>query len=80
MVNKELEIIQEIQTDDFWCNVTISDLENVRIRLRDLIKFLDKEQREMVVTNFEDESITNIQPQTVPNQYHVLIWKDMKRK
>ena len=67
MVNKELEIIQEIQTDDFWCNVTISDLENVRIRLRDLIKFLDKEQREMVVTNFEDESITNIQPQTVPN-------------
>ena len=67
MVNKELEIIQEIQTDEFWRNVTISDLENVRIRLRDLIKFLDKEQREMVVTNFEDESITNIQPQTVQN-------------
>lgn len=55
MVAAQMELILEVQTDDFWEFVTLPMLENVRKRLRDLIKFIDKRGREDVYSNFEDE-------------------------
>ncbi|QDU98579.1 DEAD/DEAH box helicase family protein [Lignipirellula cremea] len=56
VVNAQMELILEIQTDEFWEYVTLPQLENVRKRLRDLIKFIDKQGgRGNVYTNFEDE-------------------------
>ena len=55
MVNKQMTIIEDIQRDEWWEDVTIPMLERVRRRLRLLVKFIDKQQRHPVFTNFEDE-------------------------
>ena len=55
-VNKEMELILDLQTDPWWRDVTLPMLENVRKNLRDLIKFVDKNEGFAdVFTNFEDE-------------------------
>ena len=54
MVQQQLEIIQEIQADDFWQDVTTPMLENVRKRLRSLVKLIEKGKRITVYTDFTD--------------------------
>ncbi len=54
-VAKQIRIMQEILTDKFWEEVTVVQLERVRVALRDLIKFMDKKERNSVYTDFEDE-------------------------
>ncbi len=55
-VKQHLALIQEIQTEEFWQDITLPMLENVRRKLRSLIQFLDPEgKRDNVYTNFEDE-------------------------
>lgn len=54
MVQKQMVIIQEIQTEDFWQDVTVSMLEDVRKRLRLLVKLIEKGKRVTVYTDFQD--------------------------
>jgi type I restriction enzyme R subunit len=54
MVRAELELIIEVQTDEFWQDVTASMLEDVRKRLRSLVKFIDKAKRQNIYTDFAD--------------------------
>jgi len=55
-VAKQLELILEMQTALWWDDVTLPILEEARIRLRGLIRFIDPDQaKEDVYTNFEDE-------------------------
>lgn len=54
-VMKQLDLIQDIQTAIWWEGVTLSKLEDVRMRLRSLIRFIDPEAARVdVYTNFED--------------------------
>lgn len=55
MVAGELALIQEIQAEDFWQDVTAPMLETVRRRLRTLIKLIEIKKRPIVRTDFEDE-------------------------
>jgi type I restriction enzyme R subunit len=55
MVNEQMLLIQDLQTHEWWQDVTIPMLERVRRRLRSLVKFIDKHQRHIVYTDFEDE-------------------------
>ncbi len=55
MVAKELELIIDLQSDEFWQDITIPMLETVRRRLRELVKLIEVKQRPIVVTDFEDE-------------------------
>jgi type I restriction enzyme, R subunit len=48
-------LILDILSDGWWQDVTLPMLEQVRKRLRDLVKFIDKAQRRIVYTDFEDE-------------------------
>jgi type I restriction enzyme R subunit len=50
----QLEMIQEIQTNEFWQDVTTPILENVRKRLRSLVKLIEKGKRMVVYTDFQD--------------------------
>ena len=56
VVKQHIALIQEIQTDEFWQDITLPTLEQVRRKLRSLVQFLDSDgKRENVYTNFEDE-------------------------
>ncbi|MDQ3668389.1 MAG: DEAD/DEAH box helicase family protein [Acidobacteriota bacterium] len=55
MVNEQLELILDLQHDEYWADITLPMLEDVRKRLRDLVKFMDKGQRKLIYTDFEDE-------------------------
>jgi type I restriction enzyme R subunit len=55
MVHEQMLLIQDIQTDEWWQDVTTPMLENVRRRLRALIKLIEKKQRKPIYTDFEDE-------------------------
>jgi type I restriction enzyme, R subunit len=54
-VQEQMELIQEIQTDEWWIDVTIPMLERARKQLRALIGLIDKTQRQPIYTNFIDE-------------------------
>jgi len=54
-IGLQVELLNELQTTDFWKAVNINRLDNVRVSLRDLLKYLDKESQVQVVTTFEDD-------------------------
>lgn len=54
MVAAQMELILELQTEGYWSGVTLPLLEQVRLRLRKLIAFLDKGERKIVYTDFTD--------------------------
>ena len=61
-VRQQIVLIQEIQTEEFWNDVTLPLLETVRKKLRGLVQFLDpKGKREHVYTNFQDELQTEVE-------------------
>ena len=53
-VARELVLIQELQGDDFWQDVTAPTLETVRRKLRALIKLIEVRRRAVIYTDFED--------------------------
>jgi type I restriction enzyme, R subunit len=54
-VAREMELILEIQTDDFWKDITVEILEQIRKRLRMLVDLILPAERKIVITDFEDE-------------------------
>ena len=54
MVQARMALIQDVQTDEWWQDVTVPMLDGMRRRLRDLIQLIDKRQRKPVYTDFED--------------------------
>ena len=54
LVSAQMPLILELQTDEWWQDVTLADLELARKRLRDLVKFIDRAARSIVYTDFED--------------------------
>jgi type I restriction enzyme R subunit len=54
MVNAQMALIQDVQADEWWQDVTVPMFEAMRRRLRDLVQLIDKRQRKPVYTDFED--------------------------
>jgi type I restriction enzyme R subunit len=54
MVQLQLVLIEEIQADEWWQDVTLPMLETVRKWLRALVKLIDKQKRKLIYTDFED--------------------------
>jgi len=55
MVNSQMLHIQDVQTEEWWVDVTVPMLEVIRRRLRDLVQFIEKQKRKPIYTNFDDE-------------------------
>jgi len=53
-VNAQLELILDMQTDEFWETITIPELETIRIKLRNLIELMDTDDKKVVYSDFED--------------------------
>lgn len=55
IIHAALELIQEIQADSWWQDVTVGMLEHVRKRLRGLVYLIEKRKRAAIYTDFADE-------------------------
>lgn len=53
-VKQKEELIKKPMDEDFWKTDGISHLEKIRSGIRDLIKYVDKEDQKYAVTNFVD--------------------------
>lgn len=56
-VKEQKYIIEKVQTNEFWEDVDILELESVREALRDLIQYIDRINRIIMYTDVEDEII-----------------------
>ncbi|SFF24387.1 DEAD/DEAH box helicase family protein [Nitrosomonas sp. Nm166] len=56
-VAAQMALILELQTDGWWQDVTLPMLEDVRVRLRGLTRFITPEERIDVYTHFTDQLI-----------------------
>jgi len=65
-VKQQLEYLRAIQTTEFWECIDLAALEDLRIRLRGLVQFIDKSKRKIVYTNFEDEIISVREDEAIP--------------
>lgn len=54
-VQKQLGYLRAMQEMEFWVGIDLAGLEEMRLRLRDLVPLLEKSKRHVVYTNFEDE-------------------------
>jgi len=55
LVQAHLEVLEAIAGEDWWQDVTVPMLESARKRLRGLAKLINKGQRKLVYTDFEDQ-------------------------
>jgi type I restriction enzyme R subunit len=54
-VGNKLDLLKQVQQKSYWETVDIQGMERIRIELRDIMKFLEKEKQPIIYTNFEDE-------------------------
>lgn len=76
LIKAQLPLIQEVQTESWWTDVTPSMIENIRLKLRDLVKFIDLQEQTIIYTDFQDEledleevNVPTPQTQFSPYQY-----------
>lgn len=55
MVATQMNLILELQTDEYWEDVTLLMLEEARRKLRSLVKLIEPASRKIVYTDFQDE-------------------------
>jgi type I restriction enzyme R subunit len=53
-IARELGFIAEVQTEEWWTDVTFPMLEQLRRRLRLLVPFIERGKRKIIYTNFAD--------------------------
>lgn len=54
-VAEQAVLIESVASDEWWIDVTLPMLELARLRLRSLVRFIEKTSRNPVYTDFEDE-------------------------
>ncbi len=66
-------LLRESQTQDFFKEINVNRLDDLRIALRGLMKYLDKDQKKDVITNFEDDlDVAGVQEMDVMPSYSAL--------
>jgi type I restriction enzyme R subunit len=60
-IAQQLELIQDIQHDEWWIDVTYSMLEEIRKKLRLLVPLIERSKKNIVYTKFTDELGTGVE-------------------
>lgn len=55
VIAAQLELIQDLQADEWWVNVSYAMLEDTRKKLRALVSLIERSKKGVVYSNFEDE-------------------------
>lgn len=66
VVKRQEPLIEAMAGDEYWEEPSVTALHDHCLALRDLIKFLDKTNKPVLYTNFEDEFTGNIQEHEFP--------------
>jgi len=56
------ELLQNVLNDTYWKNIGVYPLENLREKMRALMKFIEKENQAKIYTNFADELTGDVEP------------------
>lgn len=54
-VAAHLPLLKLVQTEHYWETINVKKLEDLRVSIRSLVKYLDQRKQAPVYTNFEDE-------------------------
>lgn len=54
VIASQLEFIERVASIDWWADVTVPMLEQMRVRLRELVRLLDPRERPLIYTDFKD--------------------------
>jgi len=65
-VKAQLEYLAALQESTFWDGMDLGGLEDMRLRLRGLMPFLDKKKRKIVYTDFRDK-VTGVRDEELLN-------------
>lgn len=57
-VMAQKELIKSASEEEFWNRANYFDIEEVRVKLRELIQFLDKSPKKVLYTDFEDNILS----------------------
>jgi type I restriction enzyme R subunit len=77
-VQQKMQLIKDIQTDEFWKNISILTMENVRLELRDLMQFLvDGVVKPTIFTKLVDPVIENKEGDELDSAYD---FEDYRKK
>lgn len=57
-VKAQLAYLAALQETSFWEDIDLEALDEMRLRLRGLVPFLDKKARKIIYTNFQDEILS----------------------
>lgn len=62
-VKKVLPLLEAVRSDEYWQNITMDMLEEIRIKMRNLIQYIDTATRRIVYTTFNDkvDDITKVE-------------------
>lgn len=66
LIRAQLEFIASVQEDSFWEDINLDQLEEIRLRLRQLVPHLKKKNRQIVYTDFKDEVLGVREETAVP--------------
>ena len=72
-VAEKLNTIEKIIDIEYWKTVELTDIEDIKEELKELIKFLDKQETPIVYTDFEDElDANNVEEIDILENYNTL--------
>lgn len=54
-VAQKMDTLNNVQQDIYWRGASVLGLERLRVEMRDIIKFLEKDTRSIVYTDYEDD-------------------------
>jgi type I restriction enzyme, R subunit len=59
-VAAKIRILEDIQKESYWIELPVLGIERIRKELRDIIKFIDADNKPVYYTSYEDEFTANV--------------------
>jgi type I restriction enzyme, R subunit len=72
LVAQKMETLKEVQQKIFWEGANVSSIERIRVELRDILVYLDKEHTPIYFTLFEDEFTGNVKEHSLVINFNEL--------
>ena len=67
MIAAKLQVIEEVQAEEWWRDITVEMVSILQQDLRELVKFIDSQEQKIMYVNFADE-MGEVQNVNVPTQ------------